>query len=283
MRNYISMILNKYNPFTYNHTIPMQNWKENNIWQGLSLNTIYNMDCIEGMKLIPDGSIDAIITSPPYNIWKEYNEDIDIGNFIRKWVKKIKKDGIFIRQVGNRIEKWFIEPIDISTHSIFKEEWFSLVNRIVWSFWHGLHAKKRLSGRYEVVCIYTRNNNYTFNLDDIRIPQKYPNKRHYKWPKKWQLSGNPLWKNPWDVWDISNIKNNHPEKTSHPCQFPEQLINKLLLWFTNEWDIILDPFIWSWTTAIACINTNRNYIWFELDENYWNIANKRIQDRLSEK
>jgi adenine-specific DNA-methyltransferase len=123
-----------------------------------------------------------------------------------------------------------------------------------------------------------RKNEFVFNLDSVRVPQKYPNKKHYKGDKKGELSGNPLGKNPSDVWDIPNVKHNHPEKTAHPCQFPQELAGRIVSCFTNEGDTVLDSFMGSGTTGIICKNLNRNFIGIELDENYFNIAKKRIEE-----
>jgi len=120
-------------------------------------------------------------------------------------------------------------PLDIQFDPIFRKHGLSLRNRIIWHFGHGLHNKRRFSGRYEVILWYTKSDNYVFNLDDVRIPSKYPGKRHFKGPKTGQLSGNPKGKNPEDVWDIPNVKSNHVEKTEHPCQFPVGLVERLIL------------------------------------------------------
>jgi adenine-specific DNA-methyltransferase len=152
-----------------------------------------------------------------------------------------------------------------------------LRNRIVWQFGHGLHASKRFSGRYEVILWFTKSNQYTFNLDPIRIPQKYPQKKHFKGPKKGELSGNPLGKNPSDIWDIPNVKANHIEKTIHPCQFPIELIERLVLSMTNENDWVFDPFMGVGSTAIAALMHNRKAVGSELMEDYVSIAADRIQ------
>ena len=107
----------------------------------------------------------------------------------------------------------------------------------------GLHCKKRLSGRYETILWFTKSDDYTFNLDPIRVPQKYPNKKYFKGKNKGKLSCNPLGKNPSDVWEIPNVKHNHVEKTEHPCQFPVELVDRLVLSLTNEGDVVFDPFL----------------------------------------
>ena len=234
-------------------------------------------DCLDIMRQISASSVDMILTSPPYAVGKSYDESIDLAYFLKQMFPLLKDDGVICWQVGNRVDGGFIEPLDILYHSVFAEHGFRMVNRVVWAFEHGLHCKNRFSGRYETVCVYAKRKGYTFNLDAVRVPQKYPNKKHFKGPKKGQLSCNPLGKNPGDVWHITNVKSNHPEKTSHPCQFPLELCRRLILSFSNENDVILDPFMGSGSTGVACVQTGRKFIGIEKEQNYFDIAKKRIE------
>lgn len=145
--------------------------------------------------------------------------------------------------MGNYVDNGEIIPLDILLYPIFSSFKLKLRNRIVWHFGHGLHASKRFSGRYEVILWFTKTDEYVFNLDNVRVPQKLPNKKHFKGPNKGKLSGHPLGKNPSDVWEIPNVKSNHVEKTIHPCQFPVELIERLVLALTDEGDWVFDPFI----------------------------------------
>lgn len=113
-------------------------------------------------------------------------------------------------------------------------------------------------------------------MNAVRIPSKYPNKRHFKGPKKGELSGNPLGKNPSDVWDIPNVKSNHIEKTIHPAQFPIELIERLILSMTGEGDWTFDPFMGVGTTQIASIIHSRKSIGAELLPEYYKVAKERI-------
>ena len=246
-------------------------------------------DCLERMKEIPDGSVDMVLTSPPYNIGKEYEQkkSLDIyldwqKNCISEAVRVVGEKGCICWQIGNYVDSGEIFPLDFFFYQIFKDFGLILRNRIVWTFGHGLHCKNRFSGRYETILWFTKTNDYTFNLDDVRVPSKYPMKKHYKGPKKGQLSGNPLGKNPSDVWEIPNVKHNHPEKTAHPCQFPQSLCNRMILASSNEGDTVLDPFMGSGTTGVACVNANRNFIGIELDEDYFQIAQSRIYETKGE-
>lgn len=162
-------------------------------------------------------------------------------------------------------------------------------NRLIWHFEHGLHCKNRFSGRYETALWFTKADTYVFNLDPVRVPAKYPGKLHFKGTKKGEPSCNPLGKNPSDFWglienefdigimEIPNVKANHPEKTAHPCQFPVELVERFVLALTNAGDNVLDPFGGSGTTAIAAIKHNRNAILCEINEDYINIARKRVE------
>jgi adenine-specific DNA-methyltransferase len=141
-----------------------------------------------------------------------------------------------------------------------------------------LHASKRFSGRYEVILWFTKGSEYTFNLDAVRVPQKYPNKRYFKGPKRGELSGNPMGKNPTDVWEIPNVKSNHVEKTTHPCQFPVELVERLVLSLTDEGDWVLDPFIGVGTTAVASLMHGRKAVGAEIMPEYLRIARERIRD-----
>ena len=190
---------------------------------------------------------DLVVTSPPYNIGKSYEVRSDLDKYllwqskvVEKIVPRLKPTGSLCWQVGNFIDDGEILPLDIEFAPIFRAHKLQLRNRIVWHFGHGLHTKRRFSGRYEVVMWYTKTKDYVFNLDAVRIPAKYPGKRHFKGPKAGELSGNPLGKNPEDVWFIPNCKSNHVEKTEHPCQFPVGLIERLILAFTKPRDEVVN-------------------------------------------
>ncbi|WP_245585866.1 DNA-methyltransferase [Paenibacillus pinihumi] len=249
----------------------------------IELNRIYQRDCIEGMRMIPDGSINVVLTSPPYNIGKEYEKKqlLEVYVYwmtqvIDECVRIINDNGSIVFQVGNYVNDGAVYPLDCILYPEFVKRGLIPRNRIVWTFGHGLHCTKRFSGRYETALWLTKTDDYTFNLDAVRIPQKYPNKRHYKGVKKGELSGNPLGKNPSDVWEILNVKHNHPEKTNHPCQFPLDFANRIILSLSNEDDVVLYPFMGSGTTAVGALMHKRKFIGFETERGYVEIANKRL-------
>ena len=175
-----------------------------------------------------------------------------------------------------------IIPLDAILHPVFARLNLVMRNRIVWHFEHGLHCSRRFSGRYETISWFTKKTkDYVFNLDPVRVPQKYPAKRHFKGPKAGQYSCNPLGKNPGDLWDIPNVKSNHVEKTAHPCQFPVELIERLVLSLTNEGDWVLDPFVGAGTSIIAALRHNRRGAGAETERKYIAIAEGRIRQAMA--
>ncbi|MFC1566871.1 DNA-methyltransferase [bacterium] len=246
---------------------------------------VFHGSCLDLIKTIPNNSIELIVTSPPYNIGKEYEKKINIKDYIEQQkeiitecYRVLSNTGSICWQIGNFVNKGQIIPLDIALYPIFSGLNFKMRNRIIWHFEHGLHCSLRFSGRYETIVWFTKNDKYTFNLDPVRVPQKYPGKKYFKGPKAGQYSCNPLGKNPGDLWQIPNVKNNHPEKTEHPCQFPVELIERLVLSMTNENDKIFDPFLGAGTSIIAALKNNRKGIGSESKKKYINITNRRIID-----
>jgi adenine-specific DNA-methyltransferase len=141
----------------------------------------------------------------------------------------------------------------------------------------GLHCSRRFSGRYETIIWFTKSDEYILNLDAVRVPQKYPGKKHFKGPKAGQYSCNPLGKNPGDVWTIPNVKWNHVEKTVHPCQFPVELIERLVLALTEPGDLVVDPYIGVGTTAAAAVMHGRRAAGADIIQEYLDIARERVR------
>lgn len=244
---------------------------------------LYEGDTLELLSQIPDNFVKLVVTSPPYNIGKPYETKLDMKEYvdqqrkvINECVRILDDDGSICWQVGNYVNKGEIIPLDIILYSIFESLNLKMRNRIIWHFGHGLHAKNRFSGRYETINWYTKTDDYIFNLDPVRVPQKYPAKKHYKGKNKGKLSCNPLGKNPTDIWEIPNVKSNHVEKTGHPCQFPVELIERLIMSMTNEGDWVFDPFMGVGTTAVAALIHGRKAMGAEIMPEYLEIANKRI-------
>lgn len=236
------------------------------------------------MKGLPDDMFKLIVTSPPYNLGKEYETRSPLDEYladqkrvISECVRLLHPQGSLCWQVGNYVSEGEIVPLDAILYPLFRKEGLHLRNRIVWHFGHGLHSSKRLSGRYETINWWTKGDDYTWNLDPIRVPSKYPGKRHFKGPKIGQLSGNPKGKNPSDVWEFPNVKSNHVEKTIHPCQFPVELVERLVLSMTNAGDAVFDPYMGVGSAAIAALMHGRMAYGCDIVPEYVAIARERVQ------
>ena len=258
-------------------------------------------DAADSLATLPDEFAKLIVTSPPYNIGKAYEKSVRLDKYLQTFdpiieqlVRVLHPEGSLCWQVGNYVDAGEIAPLDILFYPVFKEFGLQLRNRIVWTFDHGLHASKRFSGRYETLLWFSKTDDYTFHLDPVRVPSKYPGKRHFKGAKKGQISGNPKGKNPSDIWrlksqvveedfeqgiwNIPNVKANHPEKTEHPCQFPIELAERCVLAMTDENDWVLDPFAGVGSTLLAARMHNRRSVGCEKEADYLNIARERIAD-----
>ena len=257
--------------------------------------TLHHGDSQTFLKTIPDGAISLVVTSPPYNIGKSYERKRDISAYrteqeavIGELVRILDSHGSICWQTGNYVDEGEVVPLDVLYYPIFKKYGLKLRNRIIWHFEHGLHASKRFSGRYETILWFTKSDEYTFNLDTVRTPAKYPGKRHFKGPNKGQPSGNPLGKNPSDIWefllqewetclwDIPNVKANHTEKTIHPCQFPVELVERCVLALTNEHERVLDPYCGVGSTLLGALMHNRRAIGVEKEQEYIGISKERV-------
>lgn len=249
---------------------------------------VYHGDCLRLLSTIPEGTLQLIVTSPPYNIGKEYEKKLKLDAYveqqaavIRECVRRLSHSGSICWQVGNYVDNGSIIPLDTVLYPIFSELGLKMRNRIIWHFEHGLHCSRRFSGRYETIIWFTKSDEYVFNLDPVRVPQKYPGKKYFKGPKAGKYSCNPLGKNPGDFWVIPNVKSNHVEKTDHPCQFPVELIERLVLSMTNEGDWVFDPFLGTGTSIIAAIRHNRRGIGAEILPQYVRVAKQRIDQEIA--
>jgi len=246
--------------------------------------SFYRGDCLRLLKSMPDGSAKLIVTSPPYNIGKEYERRSSLDDYLAAQAKVIKEcvrvladDGSICWQVGNHVDRREIIPLDSLLFPVFVRLKLKMRNRVVWHFEHGLHCSKRFSGRYETISWFTKGDDYTFDVDPIRVPQKYPNKRYFRGPRTGQLSGNPLGKNPGDVWIFPNVKHNHVEKTIHPCQFPVELVERLVLSMTAPGHLVLDPYMGVGSAAAAALIHGRRAAGAETDREYYEIGKQRAQ------
>ena len=257
---------------------------------------VHGGDTCAFLETIPTSAVSLIITSPPYNLGKEYESRVDIDSYlegqaatINQLLRVLGNRGSLCWQVGNWVNKGEVFPLDIFYYRLFKDRGLKLRNRIIWHFEHGLHCSKRFSGRYEVLLWFTKSDDYTFNLDPVRVPSKYPGKTYFKGEKHGKPSGNPLGKNPSDfwgflseewereVWEIPNVKANHPEKSIHPCQFPIELVERCVLAFTDEDQWVLDPYCGVGSALIAAVKHDRKAIGCDKEKLYIQETHSRLK------
>ncbi len=246
-------------------------------------------DCHSLLKAIPPGSIDLIVSSPPYFMGKDYDRSSKVEDFeyqheeLAPLLNRALRDGgSLCWQVGVHVRNGSIVPLDFLAYNAFsKQPSMRLRNRIIWHFDHGMHAKRRFSGRHETILWFTKGESYTFDLDAVRVPQKYPGKRHYKGPRKGEYSGHPSGKNPGDMWSVPNVKARHIEKTVHPCQFPVAIPQRLIRALTPAGALILDPFAGVSSSGIAASIEGRRFIGCEIDPQYAEVGIERYRQLLA--
>ncbi|MCT0254428.1 MULTISPECIES: site-specific DNA-methyltransferase [unclassified Synechocystis] len=229
--------------------------------------------------------VDLTVTSPPYNIGKEYETPMSIDEYVEwcsDWMNQLhkvtKSNGSFWLNLGylEVPEKGLCIPIP---YLLWDKSYFYLLQEVVWKYGAGVSTKSRLSPRNEKWLFYVKNSQkYTFNLDDIRDPNvKYPNQK-----KNGKYRCNPLGKNPSDVWDFPKVttgnKRSSKERTDHPAQFPLGVVERIIKASSNNTDIILDPFAGSCSTGIASIGLGRIFLGFELRQDYCEIAVARFHE-----
>jgi adenine-specific DNA-methyltransferase len=248
---------------------------------------IYNRDCLEALSQLPKGIVDLTVTSPPYNIGKEYESRRDVSEYLdwcASWIDQVhrvtSKAGAFWLNLG-----YFDLPNRAKAIPIPYLLWdrvpFFLQQEIVWHYGAGVAARKSFSPRNEKFLWYLKNaESYVFNLDDVRDPNvRYPNQK-----KNGKLKCNPLGKNPTDVWEFPKVTSGRDrasaERTDHPAQFPIAVIDRIVRACSNQGNIVLDPFLGSGTTAEVSISSGRLFLGFELEARYVAIAEKRIDAHM---
>jgi len=246
---------------------------------------IYNLDCLEALKQLDGEHFDICITSPPYNIGKEYEVVRTLDEYIRwcaDWMSAIyqrtRADGSFWLNLGYLSVDNLGRAVPLP-YLLWDKSPFYLMQEVVWQYGAGVSARKFLSPRNEKFLWYVKNKDqYTFNLDEIRDPDvKYPHQK-----KNGKLRCNTIGKNPSDVWNIAKVtsgaKRSSPERAPHPAQFPLDLIDRLVKGFSNRDDLAVDPFMGSGTTAVSCVRNGRFCIGFEIEKKYLEYSAERIAD-----
>ena len=255
----------------------------------LPLDQIYHGDTLELLGRLPDACVDLVVSSPPYNLGKEYEARTALQvylaeqrNVLEQCARIMKPTGSIFWQVGAFSDRGSLVPLDIRFFPILESLGLCPRNRIIWVRQHGLHATRKFSCRHETILWFTKSDSYIFNLNAIRVPQKYQNKKHYRGERKGELSCNPNGKNPRDIWVFRNVKHNHEEQTIHPCQFPEDLIARIVLATTDEGHVVLDPYMGAGTVAVVARDHGRHFMGAETDTAYHKVALRRLSGEPDE-
>lgn len=255
----------------------------------IPVDQIILQNSLEILHNLPENCVDLIVSSPPYNLGKEYESKQALDIYLQEQTallhqcsRILKKTGSIFWQTGAFADKGMLIPLDIRFFPILESCGLIPRNRIIWARQHGLHAQKKFSCRHETILWFTKSDSYKFNLDAIRVPQKYQNKKHFRGHRKGELSCNPDGKNPGDIWMFRNVKHNHEEQTIHPCQFPEDLVARIILATTEKNDIVLDPYIGTGTVAVVARDYERHFIGAEIEPKYYQVALRRLSGEPDE-
>ena len=225
-------------------------------------------DAIFEMAKLPDESIDLVIADPPYNLGKNYGNDSDCQNFTRyiefsaNWLKQahrvLKPSGTLYAFMGVRFISYLYQILENTLQMEFNS-WIS------WHYTQGLGKTKGFSSRHDDILMFTKTRTYTFNLDAVRVPQKYYRDRN-----------NMRGANPGDVWQFSHVHYCNENRQPHPTQKPEGLIERMVLASSNEDDLVLDLFAGSGTTLRVCQQINRRCIGIEINPDYASLITERL-------
>lgn len=227
----------------------------------------------ELLKTLEAESIDLIVADPPYNLGKDYGNNHDLKGFeeyilfTKEWLSEAKRvlkpEGSIYVFMGVRFISYLYDIMDRDL-KLFFNSW------IVWHYTQGMGKTKGFSPRHDDILVFNKGKNFTFNLDDIRVPQKFYRERN-----------NMRGANPGDVWQFSHVHYSNPNRQNHPTQKPEGIIERIVLASSNKGDIVLDPFSGSGTTLRVCQQLGRKAIGFELNPEYVAMTEQRLSEPFS--
>lgn len=231
-------------------------------------------DSIEVLKTFSDESVDLIIADPPYNLGKDYGNDSDSKDFeqyiefTKKWTSEAKRvlkpNGTIYVFMGFRFISYLYQVLE-KDQKLFFNNW------ICWHYTQGIGKKKGFSPRHDDILMFTKSeSNFTFNLDSIRVPQKF-----------YRSINNMRGANPGDVWEFSHVHYCNENRQNHPTQKPEGLIERMVLASSNENDTVIDPFSGSGTTLRVCQQLNRKCIGIEINPEYVQMTKDRLANEFN--
>lgn len=245
---------------------------------------IYNVDCLAAMSRLPDETFDLTVTSPPYNIGKDYDNDMPLVNYLdwcEQWIREVHRithsEGAFWLNLGYLSIPERAKAIPIP-YLLWDRVPFFLIQEIVWHYGAGVAGRRFFSPRNEKFLWYVKSqDSYTFNLDDVRDPNvKYPNQK-----KNGKIKVNRIGKNPADVWQFPKVTSGNQraskERTAHPAQFPMAVVERIVKASSHPGELILDPFMGSGTSAVAALSQGRQVVGFEIRRDYCELAAKRLK------
>ncbi len=227
-------------------------------------------NAIDEMVKMPDKSVRLIVTDPPYNLNKDYGNNQDnlefkeYLDFSRQWLKEahriLTEDGTIYVFMGMRYISY--------VYSILEQELNMTFNSwITWFYTQGIGKTKGFSPRHDDILMFTKHpKNFVFNLDDIRVPQKF-----------YRSVNNMRGANPGNVWEFSHMHYCNKNRQNHPTQKPEGLYERMILSSSNEGDTVLDPFSGSGTLLRVCQQTGRKGIGIEINPEYISMTKERLE------
>jgi len=241
-------------------------------------------DALETLRGTQKDSVDITITSPPYNIGKEYEQNRPLAEYLawcREWLGELfrvtKPSGSLWLNLGYVEVAGSGRAVPLP-YLLWNQSPFFLHQEIVWHYGAGVASRRAFSPRNEKWLWFVKDpSQYTFNLDAVRDPNvKYPNQR-----KNGKLKCNPMGKNPGDVWILPKVTSGSgrasSERTPHPAQFPLAVVKRIILASSNPGELVLDPFAGSGSTLVASLHCERRCIGVEVRPDYCAIAERRIR------
>ena len=229
-------------------------------------------DAAREMALLPDGAVDLIVADPPYNLGKDYGNNRDLKawdqyeTFTRQWlsesVRVLKPTGSIYVFMGVRFISHLFRIMEHDCRLRFNG-W------ITWHYTQGMGRKSGFSPRHEDVLFFTKSAEFTFNLNDVRVPQKY-----------FRTRNNMAGANPGDVWQFSHVHYCSAERQNHPTQKPEALLERILRASSNRGDVVLDPFVGSGTTCRVADVLGRKWIGIDVNPQYVAMSRERLDSEF---
>jgi site-specific DNA-methyltransferase (adenine-specific) len=240
---------------------------------------LLNRDFLTDAANLPDGSIDLILADPPYGLGKDYGNDSDMRSgddflaWTRGWLElaipKLKPSGsLYIFCTWQYAPEIFCF---LKTH-------LTMVNEIIWDrrvpSMGG--TTRRFTSVHDNIGFFAVSKDYYFDLDPVRIPydavtKKARSRKLFEGSKWLELGYNPK-----DVWSVSRLHRQHAERVDHPTQKPLEIVERMVLASCPPGGRVLDPFMGSGTTAVACARQRREFVGYEINESYCAIARERV-------